>query len=188
MDKQTDIIFAFDLDGTIARYGEAVEYDVAEELNKLGHIHIITGSPVDIAKKATLDITDKTIHGMRSFVGNKSIDVSKLMNVTKDHFLRSTPCQDLRKRMCLCLRELFHSEIYVGGRSTIDIMPVKNKGHIIKKLQQDGKKVVYFYDNVWGMNAEIHNDTPAIEVAWKSIKTCYQTFKKDLRECLKTLS
>lgn len=188
MVEETNIIFAFDLDGTICHYGDDVKRNVARTLNKLGHIHIVTGAPYKTAEEQTSLLLDKTIHSMREFRGNKSIDLAEIFETTKKGFAGCVRNQAVRKRLCLELRRVFHQEIYIGGRSTIDVMPVKNKGHIIKKLQMHGKKVIYFYDCKWSFNDVINNDVPAMNEAWKSIRTSHKTVITDVRKCLTTLS
>lgn len=183
-----NITFAFDLDGTIANYGQEVTPKVAKSLNKLGHIHIISGAPLMSMRSATSQLTDKSLHSIRECPGNKSIDLSLIMNVKKNHFHKSQTYQSIRKKLCLELRRSFHTEIFVGGRSTLDIMPIKNKAHVIRHLQSNGKKVIYFYDCKWAMNDEIHNDIPAVKEAWKSIRTTYDTITTDLATCLKTIT
>lgn len=188
MDKQENIIFAFDLDGTIADYGMPVANNVATHLNQLGSIHIVTGGDYKTADKNTKNLTNKTIHAIREWRGNKSIDCSQLLDTSKKHFLRSSTCQSLRRNLCLALREVLHERIYIGGRSTIDIMPMRHKGQVIQRLQANGSKVIYFYDCRWAMNEEINNDIPAIKEAWKSVRTSHDKVIGDLRECLKTLT
>lgn len=182
-----DILWAFDLDGTIADYGRAVTESVAKHLNELGPIHIITGSDYATAEKATKLLTDKTIHAVREWRGNKAIDCSKLLDTSKKHFLKSSSCQSLRKNLCLALREVLHEHVYIGGRATIDIMSVRNKGQVIQRLQCEGKKVIYFYDCRWAMNEDINNDVPAIKEAWKSVRTDYKKIIGDIKECLISL-
>lgn len=188
MAQQDNIIWAFDLDGTITDYGEAVPENIAKRLNDLGHIHIISGGCDDIVRNATKRIHEKTIHGLRSWRGNHSLDLSKIIGVTKKSFQQTAKHQLFRKELCLALRNSFHQEIYIGGRSTIDIMPMRNKGHVVKRLQGSGKQVIYFYDCKWSMNDTINNDVPAVKEAWKSVRTSVSTFITDLNECLKTLS
>lgn len=188
MDQSENIIWAFDLDGTIADYGEPVEHRVAECLNKLGHIHIISGGTQDVVERATKLIESKSIHAVRGWRGNSAIDVAKIVGRSKRAFLKSEYCQKVRLQICLALRHSFHSEIYIGGRSTIDVMPMRNKGHVIKKLQGNGGKVVYFYDCKWMMNEEFNNDAPAVKEAWKSIRTDPKNVVRDVRECLKIIT
>lgn len=186
--RKEDVIFAFDLDGTIANYGCPVEWGTAQHLNELGEIHIISGGTQHDVENATMELNKKVIHALRSWRGNCHIDMAAMLEITKKGFLKTAKYQKIRKELCLKLRECFHPDIYIGGRSTIDIMPIRNKGDIIKKLQGNGKKVIYFYDCKWSMNDEINNDVPAIKEAWKSIRTDYNTIVKDLNACLKTLS
>lgn len=182
------IVWAFDLDGTIADYGQPVSAKVASHLNHLSHVHIITGSDQETAEKATRLLSCKTIHAIRSHTGNKSIDCAAIMGTDKKHFVRTAGCQVMRRNLCLALRSILHEHVYIGGRSTIDIMPVKNKGQVIRKLQENGDRVVYFYDCRWSMNEDVNNDVPAIREAWKSVRTDYKHIIRDLKECQKSLS
>lgn len=184
MVEEANIILAFDLDGTIADYGEPVDHKVAKYLNGLGAIHIVTGATEDIAETACKLLTNKVIHAVRSWKGNKAIDVSKIMEVTKKHFIKTAYCQKFRKNLCLVLRDTFHDEFYIGGRATIDIMPIRNKGHVIRKLQAKNAKVIYFYDCKWSMNEEVNNDVPAIKEAWKSVRTDHRNIIRDVKACL----
>lgn len=188
MDKASDIIFAFDLDGTIANYGQAVTPKVANHLNKLGHIHIISGGKYATIEQATKLIKAKTIHAMREFGRNKAIDCASLLKVSKKSFSGCDKMQVFRKELCLALRHTFNHEVYVGGRATIDVMTARNKGDIIRKLQSEGQKVVYFYDCKWSMNDHINNDVPAIKEAWKAIRTDHINITVDLNKCLKSLT
>lgn len=185
MAKQNNIIWAFDLDGTIAPYGGAVTAENAKKINELGHVHIITGGEDGHARKMTAAINEKTIHAIRAWSGNKAIDCAAIMDVTKEHFKRSSSLQKMRSNLCRLLRQILHDDIYIGGRSTIDIMPCRNKGQIIRKLQANGSKVIYFYDCMWPMNDDINNDVPAVKEAWKSVKTNHHLLNADINKCLK---
>jgi hypothetical protein len=189
MVAEADIIWAFDLDGTIADYGKPVNERTAKFLNQhFGYIHIVTGGDFETANKNTALLKRKTIHALRDSLGNKSIDAAKIMGCSKAHFIRSSRCQNLRKNICLALREAFYPEIYIGGRATIDLMPMRNKGHVIRDLQNGGKKVVYFYDCRWMLNEEVNNDVSAIKEAWQSVRTDHINIAKDVRAWLKKLS
>lgn len=182
-----DIIFAFDLDGTIANYGRSVSKRVANLLNQLPNVYIITGGSRESAAQATKLIKSKVVIGMRDFEDGYHMDLSKIFMTTKQRFVNSSTYQQMRKNLCLELRK-HGANCYVGGRSTIDFMPKVNKGDIIKNLQKNGSKVVYFYDCQWAINKDINNDVPAVKEAWKSVKTDHRTICKDLKECLKTIS
>lgn len=184
MAKKENIIWAFDLDGTIADYGKSVNKRMANLLNQLPNVYIITGGHSEHARNSTKLIKNKIVIGMRDFDDNYHLDLSKIFMVSKRKFLHSSFYQQARKNLCLELRK--HGlNCYVGGRSVIDVMPAVNKGDIISGLQESGSKVIYFYDCQWAINIQINNDFPAIQKAWKSIKTNHRTIHKDLRECLK---
>lgn len=185
-----DIIFAFDLDGTICDYGRDVPLPIAEELNKLDKVYIITGGTRKQAKKQTALVKNRVIFGMRDIQGNFSLDLSEVLGIDKTAFMTSLHFQEVRKNLVALLRQGYNTDrIYIGGRSTIDFMPTINKGNIVKTLQVElNKRLVYFYDSPWPLNSSLINDQPAIQGAWMSVETSPNNFLEDFRKCLKKIS
>lgn len=174
-------MYVFDLDGTLAPFGKPVSREVANAVNKLGHVHIISGNSMKRMKAATKLIKNKTLVSIGDLKENFKLDLASAFNVSKDSFGNDENMQIFRKNICLQLRK-FDKRIYIGGRSTIDFMAI-NKSMI---ANIEWKKVTYFYDNKWAMNSRIHNDVPVIAKAKRAIRTDYTCIIKDIENAQKS--
>lgn len=169
-------MYVFDLDGTLAPFGKSVGTKVADVLNTLGHVLIISGNSKKRMKAATKLVRNKTLISVGDFPSNFKLDLAGCFGVSKDVFGKSKKYQRIRNNLCLQLRKL-DERIYIGGRSTIDFM-AEDKSMI---TNIDWNKVVYFYDNEWSMNNKIHNDVPVIRKAKKSIRTNHIRIIRDIK-------
>lgn len=187
MARKDDIVFAFDLDGTIADYGKPVTSKVADFLNTLGKIYVISGGGKETIEKNTKLLINCERIGLRDMPGNTSLDCSILFGknrpIDKGYFNNSHLLQIRRRSLVALMRQYLPDQVFIGGRSTIDIMNT-NKGDVVKKIRG---RVVYFYDCKWGENESLNNDIPAIKHSYKAIKTSHKTVIKDVEKCLKTL-
>lgn len=181
MDEKAHLKFVFDLDGTIAYYGRSVSLEVAAAINALGPVTIISGGQASHIRNATSHIKRKTIISMADFPGNHRIDCAAMLNVTKDRFGKTTAHQQARRNLCLQLRKIHGRNVYVGGRSTIDIMLAMNKAHALKALYPH-QPVIYFYDCEHYLNNDIHNDTPILDIAQVAVKTSPVTIIQDIKK------
>jgi hypothetical protein len=183
MVEETDLRFVFDLDGTIATYGREVPIATAKVINQLPPVVIISGGTKKHLEWACSRLKHKVLIGMADYPGNYRIDCSAIVNVPKDRFGKTPIYQKMRRNLCMQLRAIHGNRVYVGGRSTIDLMVAINKAEALAQEGVHGK-MVYFYDCEHLMNAGIHNDKPVVDIAYKAIKTSPYTIVKDVERWL----
>lgn len=171
--------FVFDLDGTIAPYKKDIPKEIAEFLNTLGRIYVITGGKTAYAKKACKALKNATIIGMAD--SHDSIDLAKILKIDKEKFNNNLKYQKIRINLVDQINQSLKNtnlRAYTGGRSTIDIMNIHNtKAHAV-----DGD-ITYFYDCKWEMNISKSNDYPMILKATRTIKTNWKRVIKDIKAC-----
>lgn len=171
-------ILAFDLDGTIAPSKKPVPQSIADFLNTLGHIYIITGGTSSYAESATTLLKDKTVIGMAD--ERPSIDLSKAFRIPKWIFNALPYFQKVRASIVKQFNAGSSGErMYIGGRSTIDIMSRTKYDALMEHVGKE-EKIYYFFDCKWDFNLPHSNDYPMVEGADSSIRTNYKRIKADV--------